>query len=163
MPPFVFSDVSLDVSCKDRVTNIAQLPPPQKQGENCSKQQNDQAGYAMPIQIARVPAQEERHYVTRVLPPPNVAPRQESTIIVDDVMDINDFMGYNVFACLCCCWPLGLIGIIFSMLCDSAKSKGKRKQAEEFSALAKILFASSVFGGMILAIIVVILKRQHEF
>ena len=117
----------------------------------------------MPMQIVRVPAQGEGHYSTRVLQPPNVAPRQQSTVIVDDVMDINDFMGYNVFACLCCCWPLGLMGIIFSMLCDSAKSKGKRKEAEDFSALAKILFASSVFSGIIIAIILVILKRRHEF
>ena len=68
---------------------------------------------------------------------------------VDDVIyDIPDFMRHNVFACLCCCWPIGLIGIIFSMLCDYVKSEGKRRQAEFFSTTAGALFAISTFCGI---------------
>ena len=162
MQPFVLFVVIIRcIPRKNKDGNVAQLRQPQR--GYYSKRQNDHAGYVIPMQIARVPTQGSRHCTAYKLTPQNTASRQQrKTIIVDDVTDINDFMGYNVFACLCCCWPLGFIGIIFSMLCNSTKSKGKRKEVEDFSVLAKILFASSVFSG-IAVVIAVILKWQHEF
>ena len=81
------------------------------------------------MQEAHLTAHGGRHYATEVREPNNAALRQQWRITVDDVTDIDDCMGYNVCACLCCCWPLGLVGIMFSIACDSAKSKGNKADA----------------------------------
>ena len=117
------------------------MPVPSQRGRHCT-------GYQLPVQ-------------NTVLRQQNTVIRQQRTIIVYDVMDINDFMGHNVFACLCCCWFLGFIGIIFSMLCNKAKEKGDIGEAERFSSIAKILFEFSVFSGIVIAVVVILKWRNY--
>ena len=61
---------------------------------------------------------------------------------------INDHMTENIFACLCCCWILGLIGIIMSSKCQHAKNEGHVEKARKYSPCALVFFLSSVVGGI---------------
>ena len=72
-----------------------------------------------------------------------------------DIDDIQDFLECNLFASLCCCQIFGLLGVVFSKLCRSAKSKGNREDAKCYSVIAKVMCALSVIGGIILAIVIV--------
>ena len=94
--------------------------------------------------------QKGRHYIRQL----NV--RAGQRIIRNDVMyEVPDFLEHNVFASVFCCCPLGWLGLIFSMLCQSAKSEGKRKLSQCLSVTAGILFALSVISGMFLITIFV--------
>ena len=64
------------------------------------------------------------------------------------VYGVPDFMDLNIVASFCCCCPFGWLGLIFSMMCQTAKSEGKRMQAICLSVTAGILFTLSVIGGM---------------
>ena len=105
-----------------------------------------------PLQVVRAQTQGGRNYATDVIQTQSNAPSEEESI---DINDIQDFMCPNIFACLCCCWPIGLIGIVFSMLCRSAKSEGNREQAKCFSVTAGVLCALSIIGAVITIIVIV--------
>ena len=101
------------------------------------------------MQVVCFPTQGGRHYATEMRRIQNIASGQQSITIDDDVTDIDDFMCCNIFVCICCCWPLGLAGLIFSIACSCAKSKGKREQAERYSAAANYLCITSVIFGIV--------------
>ena len=132
------------MAVENRAISQLESPPPTYE-ESCMKGQTTEFLEGVWERMPCVSEQEGRST-------PNTPSPQQIARNVDDVddviYDIPDFMRHNVFACLCCCWPIGLIGIIFSMLCDYAKSKGKRKQAKCLSATAGALFAISTFCGV---------------
>ena len=106
-----------------------------------------------PLQVVCAQAQGGRSYTTDVIQTQSNAPSEEESI------DIDDFMFPNVLASLCCCWPIGLIGIVFSMLCRSAKSEGNREQAKCFSVTAGVLYVLSIIGGIITIIVIVKIQK----
>ena len=59
-----------------------------------------------------------------------------------------------MFASVCCCQIFGLLGLIFSKLCKSAKAKGERKEAKCYSVTAGVMFACSVISAIIIASII---------
>ena len=94
------------------------------------------------------PTKGERVYATEVLPTQRVTFYKRNP--VDDTTDVWSYLYFNIFTCLCCCCPIGLIGIIFSMLCEFAKASGKKGRAKCFSTIAEIFFVLSVTGGFLL-------------
>ena len=146
----------------NREINITPLPPPYYYEGNYSNQQNAVIRYPTPMGMVSVPTQGGRYYATNMGRMQIVTSPPQRTTIIDDVLDIDDFMGCNIFACLCCL-PLGLIGIIFSMLCDHAKSKGKRVDAEYYSLVARFIFIFSVICGISAAIVIVHFRHTLGF
>ena len=104
----------------------------------------------MPTPLVPVPIQGGSHCTADAQ---DVALLQRNTRNVDDVADVNSFICCNIFACLCCFWPIGLVGIIFSLLSCHAKSKGHRDDALWCSLIARILCGCSV---MVLGVVIVI-------
>ncbi|XP_072536843.1 proline-rich transmembrane protein 1-like [Salminus brasiliensis] len=47
-----------------------------------------------------------------------------------------DYLGYSIFTMLCCCFPLGVAALIYSIKTQDANRAGHRAEAEKFSALA---------------------------
>ena len=83
---------------------------------------------------------------------PNV--RIDQQIMGNDVMyEVPDFMEHNILASTYCCCPIGWLGLVFSMMCQWAKSKGKRKMFQCLWVTAVILFALSVITGLFFIII----------
>lgn len=65
------------------------------------------------------------------------------------------WIGYSICNMLCCCCPLGVLAIIFSVMTESANNGGNYSQASKYSKVAAwfnitgISFGFFViFGGM---------------
>ncbi|KAM4633616.1 proline rich transmembrane protein 1B isoform 1-T1 [Polymixia lowei] len=52
---------------------------------------------------------------------------------------INDYMGYSVFTMLCCCLPLGIAALIYSISTRDANHAGDQLAAERSSKMARLL------------------------
>ena len=59
----------------------------------------------------------------------------------------DDYLYLNIFACLCCCFPLGIAGIIVSTECREAAEKGDKKEANRKSKCAQELAAAALAFG----------------
>ena len=71
---------------------------------------------------------------------------------------INDFMRLNIFVTLFCCLPLGLVGICFSTMSRDANQMGDYEKARRYSSIALGLGITSIFNGIILMFLYVLLK-----
>lgn len=61
--------------------------------------------------------------------------------------DVPDYLIGNIFMLICCCQLLGIIGVVYSALTKSAKSRGDYETALRHSSTAKTLFYIGVIGG----------------
>ncbi|XP_034031196.1 proline-rich transmembrane protein 1-like isoform X2 [Thalassophryne amazonica] len=52
---------------------------------------------------------------------------------------VNDYLGYSIFTMLCCCLPLGIAALIYSISTRDANSVGDQEKAERCSKTAKTL------------------------
>lgn len=52
---------------------------------------------------------------------------------------VNDYLGYSIFTMLCCCLPLGIAALIFSISAREANHIGDRMAAERSSRTARTL------------------------
>ena len=150
-------------SDENNSANIAQLYPPSTNDENDSNPQSAQTGYAVPTTpLVPVPIRGGRH-CTGTAEAQDVALVQRSVRNVDDVTDVDSFICWNVFAFLCS-WPIGLVGLIFSLLSYHAKSKGYREDVLWCSLIARILCGCSVIVlGVVIAIAIQIDIHYFHF
>ena len=118
---------------------------PQVYGDNYSAQ------YIVPLQTVSTPTRGGRHHATVMIR----TPRQQTTRNVDDVINVKGFFAPNLLECLCCCPIIAFVGLIFSLMYQSAKYKGKRRQVEIFSLTAEVQFGMSVIGGFIFTIVII--------
>ncbi|KAM4633617.1 proline rich transmembrane protein 1B isoform 2-T2 [Polymixia lowei] len=65
---------------------------------------------------------------------------------------INDYMGYSVFTMLCCCLPLGIAALIYSISTRKAVERGELQAAERSSTVARRLNYAALGIGIILAV-----------
>ncbi|KAF7226343.1 interferon-induced transmembrane protein 1 [Nothobranchius furzeri] len=65
---------------------------------------------------------------------------------------VNDYLGFSIFTLLCCCLPLGIAALIYSISAREANSRGNRPAAERYSSTAKTLNLVALILG-VLAII----------
>ena len=115
----------------------------------------------MAMPLLPVTIQGERHCTAEAQ---DVALLQRNARNVDDLTDVDSFICWNVFAFLCCCWPIGLVGLIFSLLSYHAKSKGYREDALWCSLIARILCGCSVIVlGVVIVIAIAIQMDIHYF
>ena len=70
------------------------------------------------------------------------------------------WIGYSICNLLCCCCPLGVVSVIFSVMTESANNGGNYSKASKYSKLAAwfniagISLGSFVFFGSIIFVLV---------
>ncbi|XP_026140906.1 tumor suppressor candidate 5 homolog [Carassius auratus] len=71
---------------------------------------------------------------------------------------VPDYLAYSIFTMLCCCLPLGIAALIYSIFTRDANNSGQRELAEKNSKTARTL--NHVALGIGLVVIVVIIISQ---
>ncbi|XP_005743320.1 proline-rich transmembrane protein 1 [Pundamilia nyererei] len=92
---------------------------------------------------------------------------QQGTVVVQPTVyvaqgplanPVNDYLGYSIFTMLCCCLPLGIAALIFSILTRESNHVGDRMSAERSSRTARTLNHVALglgIAGLILSIVYV--------
>uniref|UniRef100_A0A3B3QIK2 Si:rp71-77l1.1 n=1 Tax=Paramormyrops kingsleyae TaxID=1676925 RepID=A0A3B3QIK2_9TELE len=78
-----------------------------------------------------------------------------STVYVTQVPlnpPVPDYLGYSIFTILCCCLPLGIAGLIYSISTRDANNQGQRELAERSSCTAWILNSIGLAIGIAVTI-----------
>ncbi|KAL7835936.1 hypothetical protein SRHO_G00282830 [Serrasalmus rhombeus] len=68
-----------------------------------------------------------------------------------------DYLGYSIFTLLCCCLPLGIAALVFSMKTRDANTSGNRPLAERNSRTAFILNNTALGIGIVFTIVYIVL------
>ncbi|XP_034279448.1 proline rich transmembrane protein 1B-like [Pantherophis guttatus] len=88
----------------------------------------------------------------------------EQTILMSNVQSVNepDYLGYSIFTLLCCCLPLGIVALIYSIKTQGANQQRDIASAKRYSRRALTLDHAALGLGIawiVLAIILVIVFR----
>nr|XP_023844496.1 synapse differentiation-inducing gene protein 1-like isoform X2 [Salvelinus alpinus] len=67
-----------------------------------------------------------------------------------------DYLGYSIFTMLCCCLPLGIAALIYSISTRDANNQGHQQVAERSSRLARILNHSALGIGITVIILYIV-------
>ncbi|KAG7229462.1 hypothetical protein INR49_012861 [Caranx melampygus] len=77
---------------------------------------------------------------------------------------VNDYLGYSIFNLLCCCLPLGIAALIYSILAREANHAGDRMTAERNSRTAKILNHVGLgigIGAFVVIVVIAVLSVSY--
>ncbi|XP_056331252.1 trafficking regulator of GLUT4 1-like isoform X2 [Danio aesculapii] len=69
-----------------------------------------------------------------------------------------DYLCYSIFNLFCCCFPLGIAALIFSVSTWNANLAGQRELAEKNSKKAQTLNNFGVGLGIVIIIMAIVLK-----
>ncbi|KAL1258753.1 hypothetical protein QQF64_009330 [Cirrhinus molitorella] len=69
-----------------------------------------------------------------------------------------DYMCYSIFTMLCCCFPLGLVALIYSCSTQDANHSGQRQLAKKNSATARTLNNIGLFIGIVIIVCVIVFQ-----
>ncbi|KAM3830310.1 proline rich transmembrane protein 1B-like [Vipera latastei] len=83
----------------------------------------------------------------------------QQTILIANVQTANepDYLGYSIFTLLCCCLPLGIAALIYSIRTQGANQQGDVASARKYSRLALILDHTALGLGIAWIILTIIL------
>ncbi|KAK9961390.1 hypothetical protein ABG768_009180 [Culter alburnus] len=78
-----------------------------------------------------------------------------------------DYLGYSIFTMLCCCLPLGIAALIYSINTRNANMSGQQQIAEKNSKMARIMNHIALGIGLALIVVyivyfVVVVKHHHK-
>ncbi|XP_012673460.2 protein lifeguard 1-like [Clupea harengus] len=74
------------------------------------------------------------------------------------VNPVSDYLGYSIFTMLCCCLPLGIAALIFSISTREANSQGNRQMAEKNSQTARKLNHAALGIGLTIIILYIVVS-----
>ncbi|KAF4102822.1 trafficking regulator of GLUT4 1-like [Onychostoma macrolepis] len=93
---------------------------------------------------------------------PMVTVQPAAFVTVTPLADpVSDYLYYSIFIMLCCCLPLGIAALIYSIFTRNANYSGQREIAEKNSKTARTL--NHIGLGIGLVVIVVIIISQIVF
>ncbi|RVE55405.1 hypothetical protein OJAV_G00236680 [Oryzias javanicus] len=110
--------------------DIPQGPPPQEQA------------FGYPAQYAGAGYNQQPAFMNQQHPAqPAVVTVQPTVYLAQAPLGnpVKDYMGYSIFTMLCCCLPLGIAALIFSINARDANFSGDQMRAERNSRTAKTL------------------------
>ncbi|KAH0631375.1 hypothetical protein JD844_005674 [Phrynosoma platyrhinos] len=92
--------------------------------------------------------------------------QSSQTIVITRVQstDEPDYLAYSIFTMLCCCLPLGVAALVYSIQTQEANRVGNRIAARRNSRLARILAHTALgigLGLLALYITFYVLKLTH--
>lgn len=67
-----------------------------------------------------------------------------------------DYLGYSIFTMLCCCLPLGIAALIYSISTRDANNQGNQQMAERSSYLARNLNHAALGIGLAIIVLYII-------
>ncbi|KAA0702739.1 Synapse differentiation-inducing gene protein 1-like [Triplophysa tibetana] len=70
---------------------------------------------------------------------------------------VQDYLGYSIFTMLCCCFPLGIAALIFSIFTRNANTSGQQQEAEKNSRTARILNFTALGIGIVFIVVYIII------
>lgn len=130
------------------------VPPPYQDNSTAWSQQPSQ-GY---------PPQPQGYGVS---PYPNQGPgygqqtyQGQTVIVVPTPLEnpVKDYLGYSIFTTFCCCMPVGIAALIYSVLARGANRHGDQVEAERTSRKAKTLNHVALGLGIGAIIIIVVCR-----
>ncbi|XP_016137531.1 synapse differentiation-inducing gene protein 1-like [Sinocyclocheilus grahami] len=71
---------------------------------------------------------------------------------------VPDYLGYSIFTMLCCCLPLGIAALIYSISTRDANFSGQRELAEKNSKTALILNHIGLGIGLVVIVLFTIIQ-----
>ncbi|XP_015273580.1 PREDICTED: synapse differentiation-inducing gene protein 1-like [Gekko japonicus] len=81
------------------------------------------------------------------------APPQHTTVIVPaQTIDAPDYLAYSIFTMLCCCLPLGIAALVYSIQTQDANRMGNGAEAQRNSRKARILAHTALGLGILLVL-----------
>ncbi|XP_069460939.1 proline-rich transmembrane protein 1-like [Ambystoma mexicanum] len=113
----------------------------------------DNTMYALPIYNTPAPSMNFNYppHCTSNGPGQNVVVTTQPTMIMVPTQSYEqDYLGYSIFTCLCCCWPIGLAALIFSIKTRDANTRGDRPTASSNSRKTLILNNTALVLGILL-------------
>ncbi|XP_041701119.2 calcium-binding protein P [Coregonus clupeaformis] len=120
-------------------------------------------GYAQPSQYGGAPgAPYGQTYPQGQFPPGQYT---QSTVTVQPTVFVTqgalpfplpDYLGYSIFTMLCCCLPLGIAALIYSISTRDANNQGHQQIAERSSRLARILNHAALGIGITVIILYIV-------
>ncbi|XP_044215558.1 proline-rich transmembrane protein 1-like [Thunnus albacares] len=150
----------------DEKASMCQTPPPPYQDNPQTGYPQPGLGYPPQVQGYGSPPQYGgAGYGQQQYPMGQQYPGQQATVAVQPTMyvtrgplanPVNDYMCYSIFTMLCCCLPLGIAALIYSISAREANHMGDQMGAERSSRTAKTLNHVALglgIGGIILIII----------
>ncbi|XP_015254265.1 PREDICTED: proline-rich transmembrane protein 1-like [Cyprinodon variegatus] len=139
--------------------SAAALNPPPAYHDYPGAAQPLQQGYGYPQQQGVVYNQQP--YPSQQHPGQPAPISMQPTVYVTQApltSPVNDYLGYSIFTMLCCCLPLGIAALVFSIFTREANHSGDRMSAERSSRTARTLNHVALglgIGSLILLIIYV--------
>ncbi|XP_013879633.1 proline-rich transmembrane protein 1 [Austrofundulus limnaeus] len=118
-------------------------------------------GYGMPQQYGAEYNQQAYNMGQQYPSQPNTVMVQPTVYVARGplVNPVNDYLGYSIFTMLCCCMPLGIAALIYSISTREANHTGDQLAAERNSRTARTLNHVALglgLGSLVLCIIYVI-------
>lgn len=82
----------------------------------------------------------------------------QTVIVVPTPLEnpVNDYLCYSIFTVFCCCMPLGIAALIYSIFTRGANRHGDRLEAERTSRMAKILNHAALGVGVGIIVIIIV-------
>ena len=72
--------------------------------------------------------------------------------------NVPDYLVWSILLTLCCCPPLGIVGIVFSVMANSAKQQGDFQTAMEHAKKAKLFLLIGLGLGLCLGLFQIIIQ-----
>ncbi|XP_077432813.1 uncharacterized protein LOC144058299 isoform X1 [Vanacampus margaritifer] len=144
-------------------------PPPYQDNPYPGYPQPGPGGYpAYPQEAAYPPPYGGAACGQQQYPAGQLYPPQQATVTVQPTVfvtrsplenPVNDYMCYSIFTLLCCCLPLGIAALIYSINTREANHSGDQLVAERCSRTARTLNHVALglgIGGVILLIVYIV-------
>uniref|UniRef100_A0A2D4PIZ4 Uncharacterized protein n=1 Tax=Micrurus surinamensis TaxID=129470 RepID=A0A2D4PIZ4_MICSU len=129
----------------DSMPNSHDLPPPYSE--------EAQPPVQLPAFIAAQPMPSHLYYATAVQDP-----KEEPILQPVPFTHASDYLIYSIFTMICCCLPLGVAALVYSIQTREANHERNSTAAQRNSRMARILAHSALGVGIGIIILYVIFR-----